>query len=113
MYDETESEFSTADADYPRFTTIDGDLVVRFSDWQEDEIELRFVDTAGFAWHSIDDSFDLSPDRIYTTQPTLCPEMKESGKQWRLCFNAYYMCLDVQFSSVTTVRTQKGSATDL
>ncbi len=44
--------FSTADADYPDIHLLNGDLFVRFQDWQEKTIDVVFVDTIAHHWQS-------------------------------------------------------------
>jgi RNAse (barnase) inhibitor barstar len=44
--------FSTADADYPEIHLLNGELFVRFQDWQEKTIEVVFVDTIAHHWQS-------------------------------------------------------------
>ncbi len=45
-----EPGFSTADAEYPEINQDDGDLIVRFVDWQERRVEVFFGDTIAFKW---------------------------------------------------------------
>lgn len=46
--------FSTADAEYPEILLADGDLILRFKDWQEKEVEVFFADTIAFRWQMIE-----------------------------------------------------------
>ena len=42
--------FSTADADRPDITYANGDLLVKFKDWREQPVALRFPDAVAFRW---------------------------------------------------------------
>ena len=42
--------FSTADADRPDIAYTGGDLVVKFKDWREQLVALRFPDAVAFRW---------------------------------------------------------------
>ena len=45
-----EPGFSTADAEYPEIKQEDGDLTLRFKDWQEKLVEVFFGDAIAFKW---------------------------------------------------------------
>jgi hypothetical protein len=45
--------FSTADADYPEIHQVDGDLILRFKDWQERLIEVFFVAPVACKWEML------------------------------------------------------------
>ncbi|WP_065188519.1 hypothetical protein [Shewanella woodyi] len=45
-----DTKFSTADAEYPEITQIDGDVILKFKDWQEQDIEVFFADSIAFKW---------------------------------------------------------------
>lgn len=45
-----QSGFSTADAEYPQIHQEDGDVILRFKDWQEKEVEVFFADPIAFKW---------------------------------------------------------------
>ncbi len=49
-----EPGFSTADAEFPNINMDEGDLVLRFLDWQERQREVFFPDTAAFKWQMIE-----------------------------------------------------------
>ena len=42
--------FSTADAERPDITYTKGELLVRFKDWREQSVALRFPDAVAFRW---------------------------------------------------------------
>jgi hypothetical protein len=42
--------FSTADADRPDIAYTRGDLLVKFKDWREQLVALRFPDAVAFRW---------------------------------------------------------------
>jgi hypothetical protein len=46
--------FSTADAEYPKICQVDGEVLLRFKDWQERSIEVFFVDPIAFRWQMIE-----------------------------------------------------------
>lgn len=45
-----ETAFSTADAEFPNIFQEDGDLLVVFRDWKENEVRLHFADHVAFKW---------------------------------------------------------------
>lgn len=49
-----ESGFSVADAELPYVNMNGGDLVLKFKDWQENYIEVCFLDVVAFKWHMIE-----------------------------------------------------------
>ena len=54
--------FSTADAEYPEIHQEDGDVVLRFKDWQEKVIEVFFVDPIAFKWQMTESFLDGEHD---------------------------------------------------
>ena len=42
--------FSTADAEYPEIHQEDGDVILRYKDWQENIIEVFFAEAMAFKW---------------------------------------------------------------
>ncbi|RXJ66942.1 hypothetical protein CS022_24470 [Veronia nyctiphanis] len=42
--------FSTADAEYPEILQLDGDVTLRFIDWQASRIEVFFADPIAMRW---------------------------------------------------------------
>ena len=42
--------FSTADAEYPEIRQEDGDVILKFQDWQENIIEVFFAEAMAFKW---------------------------------------------------------------
>jgi len=54
--------FSTADAEYPEIHQEDGDVVLRFSDWQEKKIEVFFSDPIAFKWQMAESFHDEERD---------------------------------------------------
>ncbi len=47
---ELSTGFSTADADRPDISYTSGDLVVKFKDWREQLVSLRFPEAVAFRW---------------------------------------------------------------
>lgn len=45
-----ETGFSVADADYPDISMEEGDLLLRFTDWTGERIEVYFPDAIAFKW---------------------------------------------------------------
>lgn len=50
--------FSTADTEFPNIQVDEGDLVLKFKDWQEIEREVFFPDTVAFKWQMIETFID-------------------------------------------------------
>mgnify|MGYP001310083759 CR=1 FL=1 len=51
------TSFSTADADFPEIHQIDGDLIIRFKDWQELNVGVFFADPIAFKWQMADNFY--------------------------------------------------------
>ncbi|WP_432460197.1 hypothetical protein [Agarivorans sp. QJM3NY_25] len=49
-----DSGFSTADSEFPDINIVEGDLVLRFKDWQEVQREVFFSDVVAFKWQTIE-----------------------------------------------------------
>ena len=45
-----QTEFSTADAEYPTFSKEGGVLTVCYEDWQERQVEIQFGEVISFKW---------------------------------------------------------------
>lgn len=50
--------FSTADAEFPNVNMNEGDLILRFKDWQENQREVFFSDILAFKWQMIETFID-------------------------------------------------------
>lgn len=50
------TQFSTADADYPEFQQTDDLLTLSFTDWRETEVTIVFENVAAFKWQTIETS---------------------------------------------------------
>jgi hypothetical protein len=46
--------FSTADTDFPDINMDEGDLILKFKDWQKNQREVFFSDTVAFKWQMIE-----------------------------------------------------------
>ena len=46
--------FSTADADFPDINMVEGDLILKFKDWQEIQRVVFFSHTVAFKWQMIE-----------------------------------------------------------
>ena len=46
--------FSTADSDFPDINMAEGDLILKFKDWQEIQREVFFPDAVAFKWQMIE-----------------------------------------------------------
>ncbi len=44
------TKFSTADAEYPEIHQQEGDVILRYEDWQEQIVEIFFTDPVAFRW---------------------------------------------------------------
>lgn len=53
--------FSTADADRPDLNLTSGDLVIRFNDWREQSVTVKFTDVAGLKWQEIEELLEGEP----------------------------------------------------
>lgn len=54
--------FSTADAEYPEIHQEEGDVVLRFKDWRENEVEVFFADPIAFKWQMAESFHDGERD---------------------------------------------------
>ncbi|WP_027856635.1 hypothetical protein [Marinobacterium jannaschii] len=89
--------FSTADAEFPSIDIDEGDLVLRFKDWQEIQREVFFQDTVAFKWQMIEafidgEAYDRS--HIITDSQWLAEHVKqgeigpqEEYKHYKFDFN--------------------------
>ena len=57
-----DTKFSVADAEYPEIQQVDGDVVLRFKDWQENAVEVFFADSIAFKWQMAE---ELNPEERY------------------------------------------------
>lgn len=48
------TSFTTADAEFPEIHQIDGDRIIKFKDWQGENIEVFFADPIAFKWQMAD-----------------------------------------------------------
>jgi hypothetical protein len=54
--------FSTADAEYPEIHQVDGDVILKFKDWQEKKVEVFFADPIAFKWQMAERFFEGERD---------------------------------------------------
>ena len=54
--------FSTADAEYPEIHQEEGDVILRFKDWQEKNIEVFFADPIALKWQMAESFHDGERD---------------------------------------------------
>ncbi|QTL35002.1 hypothetical protein [Pseudoalteromonas viridis] len=64
--------FSTADAEYPEIIQADGDVILKFKDWREQEIEVFFADPVAVKWQMAE---VLSPEERFDS----CYEVVDSN----------------------------------
>jgi hypothetical protein len=99
----------TADAENPRLSYENGEIIFKFTDWQEIEREVKFYDVAGYKWQDeIDLGFPERDDMPYQVgNSKWVEELKELNvldsdmeyKHYKLCFNACGV-LDVVFKTI-------------
>jgi hypothetical protein len=96
-YRQLEPGFSTADAARPILEYRDGVLVLRFVDWRDRPIVVRFPETVAFRWQD-DDACPAGArdDEAYEViQSPWLAELREIGSigskhhHFMLCFNAH------------------------
>ena len=91
--------FSTADAESPMLAFEQGTLRLRFLDWQEREVRLRFPETVAFRWEDGDAAVaaEHRNDASYRVEDSgWIRRLRESGTvgeadavtHFKLCFNA-------------------------
>ena len=117
-YESINLGFSTADAEGVQLHFERGDLILRFVDWQEKEVQVVFREVLGFKWNDELDPIDHRDDCCYRVDES--PWLKEqtglaaidplSGySHLRLCFNACGM-LDVLARSHEVQPTKESTA---
>jgi hypothetical protein len=95
-YRELSFGFSTADAERPEIDFRDGELVVRFVNWREEAVTIRFPFAVAFRWQSdatlppnvrddqsyeiLDSQWLVELKQLGATEPQHC--------HYKLCFNA-------------------------
>ena len=103
----------TADAEDISIQYNEGDLLLRYVDWQEQPKAFTFVEALAFRWQEFDDEArgqDIRDDMAYrvtdspwlTRQCELQAEPAEQFTHYKLCFNACGV-LDVICKSVEPV----------
>jgi hypothetical protein len=88
-------DFSTADVEHPSLEYRNGDLVLRFTNWQDKPIVVRFSDVVAFRWQD-DEKLpsNVRDDMAYEVihSPWLA-ELRELGAamsdshHFKICFN--------------------------
>jgi hypothetical protein len=108
MYEDLETNFSTADAEDPTIRYDGSELIVEFTDWRERQVKLQFSGCIMFSWAEIDPEFNQAPDRIYRVTDSKWMSMEsaksESLVHWKLCFNASYFALDVLANEMSLLK---------
>ena len=88
--------FSTADAERPEVVYRDGELTVRFNDWREQPVVLRFADTVAFRWQDEaalpghvrgDGSYEVA-DSAWIAELRPLDALPREPRHYMLCFNA-------------------------
>lgn len=88
--------FSTADADRPDIVYTRGDLLVKFKDWRDKLVTLRFPDTVAFRWQEEtalpatvrdDTSYEVI-DSAWIAELRSFNALPEEPHHYMLCFNA-------------------------
>jgi hypothetical protein len=88
--------FSTADADRPDIAFTRDDLLVKFKDWREQLVTLRFPDTRAFRWQddaplpagARDDTPYEVIDSAWIAEMRSCNALPPEPHHYMLCFNA-------------------------
>jgi hypothetical protein len=88
--------FSTADADRPDIAYARGDLLVKFKDWREQLVALRFPDAVAFRWQNEaalpagvrDDSSYEVTDSAWIAELRSFNALPQEPHHYMLCFNA-------------------------
>ena len=105
--------FSTADAENIETYFVGSTLRLKFSDWQEQKIEVEFSDVIAFSWNQ--DEFDhkqMSDDCVYEVadsnwllkyREVEATEIIENHKHYIFCFNANGI-LDVIFDEMKIIK---------
>ena len=106
--------FSVADAEHPRLALGAGALVLEFTDWREQDIQVHFSNVAGVKWQELDSSGpETRDDSVYEIIGSMWRTAYLKSGDWtdgdnlrhfRLCFNACGV-LDVLAASM-----EKGEA---
>ena len=96
----------TADAENPRLVFANGEMIFRYTDWQEIEREIKFFDVVGYKWQDeVEIGFPERDDMPYQVKESKwIEELKnlhvidsnDEYKHYKLCFNACGV-LDVVF----------------
>ncbi len=89
--------FSTADSEFPNINMNEGDLVLKFKDWQEVQREVFFSDVVAFKWQMIEtfiegeeyDRSHLITDSSWLTEHLKQGEVgaQEDYKHYKFNFN--------------------------
>ncbi len=91
-----DTPFSTADAADIDIGFQRGDLVLRFTDWQENPVTVRFSDAAAFSWQNDarlpdgmrdDESYEVLDSPLMSELAGL-DALDRDVHHYRLCFNA-------------------------
>jgi len=107
-----EPGFSVADAEYPSFDLQDGVHSLRFRDWRERNVHVRFSNAVGVKWQELDSTGpEDRDDEVYEKENSAWHEAylrsearttNDALRHYRLCFNALGV-LDVLASSMEGV----------
>ena len=93
-YVRSSEPFSTADAESIAIHFAGEDLEVRFRDWQEQPIELRFPGTVAFRWDPLGADGAPRDDEAYEVMESpwvaalVAAHQAETCRHFKLCFNA-------------------------
>jgi len=88
--------FSTADADCPEIAYTRGELLVKFKNWREELVTLRFPDSVAFRWEAEaalpegvrDDSPYEVIDSAWIAELRSFNALPNEPHHYLLCFNA-------------------------
>ena len=93
-----EPGFSTADADYPDICDTEAGLLVKFNDWQENNIEVLFSEAIAFKWQLIETFIEGEEyDRCHEIENSMW--LKEHYKQGELEKNESYKHYKFNFNA--------------
>ena len=108
--------FSTADAENIETYFACSTLRLKFSDWQEQKIQVEFSDVIAFSWNQEEiDHKRMSDDCVYEVtdsnwllkyREVEAAEIMENYKHYKFCFNANGI-LDVIFDEMKIIKNDE------
>lgn len=114
-YRQLTENFSTADASHPRITNDQGNLLLQFTNWQENLVEIQFPYAIAFRWQDEatlpgeirdDSSYEVIGSK-WLDELTQLDITEALHRHFKLCFNSQGI-LDV-VSDYLVVHTSGGA----